>query len=70
LPLPVGAWISVWRPAEIAAQPSTWAGVGAANDAPNQSRTADAKASSGSAAVEVGRLDGGADEWATTGARV
>ena len=28
LPLPVGAWISVWWPVAIAAQPSAWAWVG------------------------------------------
>ena len=36
LPLPVGAWISVLRPALIAAQPCAWAGVGASNVASNQ----------------------------------
>ena len=40
LPLPVGAWISVWWPLAIAAQPSAWACVGAANELSNQARTA------------------------------
>src|SRR3954447_9318710 len=39
LPLPVGAWIRVWRPAAIAAQPPTWAGVGVSKALSNQART-------------------------------
>ena len=39
LPLPVGAWISVCRPAAIDAQPSAWAFVGASKVASNQART-------------------------------
>lgn len=48
LPLPVGAWMSVCRPAAIAAQPPTWAGVGRSNADPNHERTAGAKGASGS----------------------
>src|SRR6188474_2812889 len=40
LPLPVGAWMSVWRPVEIDAQPPTCAGVGASKADSNQARTA------------------------------
>ena len=40
MPLPVGAWIRVWRPVEIDAQPPTCAGVGASNADSNQARTA------------------------------
>ncbi len=40
LPLPVGARISVDSPRAIAGQPSVWGGVGAENDARNQSETA------------------------------
>ena len=48
LPLPVGAWIRVLRPALIAAQPCAWAGVGASNVASNQALTAGPKGASGS----------------------
>ena len=48
LPLPVGAWIRVWRPAAMLAQPSTWAGVGAAKAERNHSATAGPKGASGS----------------------
>ena len=45
------------NPAEMAAQPSVWAGVGASNVASNQARTAGLKGASGSAttAVPTGR---------------
>lgn len=39
LPEPVGARISVWSPAAMAGQPSSWAWVGAGNDEANQART-------------------------------
>ena len=39
LPEPVGARISVWSPAAMAGQPSSWALVGAGNDDENQART-------------------------------
>ena len=39
-PDPVGAWISVWSPEEIDAQPADWASVGAENDASNHARVA------------------------------
>ncbi len=48
LPLPVGAWMSVWWPPEMAAQPRAWASVGASKLAPNQSRTAGENGASGS----------------------
>ena len=48
LPLPVGAWMSVCRPLEIAAQPRAWASVGASKLARNQSRTAGENGASGS----------------------
>ena len=51
LPLPVGAWISVWRPPLIAAQPSSWAGVGSANVSANQVRVGSLNAASGSTCV-------------------
>src|SRR4029079_1704841 len=50
LPLPVGAWMSVWRPVEIDFQPPTCAGVGASNADSNQARTAGEKGASGSSA--------------------
>src|SRR4029079_5175031 len=68
LPLPVGAWIRVWRPVEMDAQPPTWAGVGASNDDSNQARTAGENGASGSTApgrlgavglLRVGRAEGG-----------
>ena len=40
LPLPVGARISVDSPRAMAGQPSVWGGVGASNEARNQSATA------------------------------
>ena len=46
----MGAWISVWRPVEIDAQPPTWAGVGVSNADSNQARTAGEKGASGSPA--------------------
>src|SRR3989304_2327002 len=49
LPLPVGAWISVWRPAAIAGQPPTWAGVCSANAPSNQARTGGEKGARGAA---------------------
>src|ERR1035437_580475 len=48
LPLPVGAWIRVWRPAVMLAQPPTWAGVGAAKAERNHSPTAGLNGSRGS----------------------
>src|ERR1035437_2990468 len=48
LPLPVGAWIRVCRPAAMLAQPPTWAGVGAAKAELNHSPTAGLKVSMGS----------------------
>ena len=48
LPLPVGAWIRVWRPAAMLAQPWAWAGVGAAKAERNHSATAGLKGASGS----------------------
>ena len=53
LPLPVGAWMSVCRPLEMAVQPPAWASVGASKRARNQSRTAGEKDASGSI---VGRI--------------
>src|SRR4029079_19370987 len=49
LPLPVGAWIRVWRPSLTAAQPSACAWVGTSNVASNQARTAGLNGASGSA---------------------
>src|SRR5664279_1515174 len=48
LPLPVGAWIRVWRPAVMLAQPPTWAGVGASKAERNHSPTAGLKGANGS----------------------
>ena len=48
LPLPVGAWMSVWWPSAIAVHPRSCAGVGAAKADRNQSLTGDANRSSGS----------------------
>src|SRR5882672_4757944 len=48
LPLPVGAWMSVWWPPAIAAQPSAWAFVGPSNVASNQARTGALNSASGS----------------------
>src|SRR5689334_13994870 len=59
LPLPVGAWISVCRPAEIAAQPSAWAGVGAAKELSNQARTAGENGASGSSPRASGAVEAG-----------
>ena len=47
LPDPVGAQMSVCSPAAMAGQPCAWAAVGAAKDAPNQSRVAGCEAASG-----------------------
>lgn len=46
LPDPVGARISVCRPAAMAGQPCSWAVVGAGNDELNQVRTGSEKRSS------------------------
>ena len=70
LPLPVGAWMSVWWPAAIATQPSAWACVGPSNVASNQARTGALNSANGSAtAVGTG---GGAVAGAVlaTGSRV
>jgi hypothetical protein len=40
LPEPVGAQISVWSPATMCGQPSTWGGVGDGNEDANHSATA------------------------------
>ena len=48
LPLPVGAWISVCRPAAMAAQPRAWASVGASKLVANHARTAGENGPSGS----------------------
>src|SRR5450759_100769 len=53
LPLPVGAWMRVWRPAAIAAQPPDWAGVGRSKTLSNQARTA---GENGASAVDVGSV--------------
>src|SRR5664280_2050626 len=49
LPLPVGAWRRTWPPSAIAAQPSTWAGVGAAKASRNQVATGGLNRARGSA---------------------
>jgi hypothetical protein len=64
LPLPVGAWMRVCRPRAIAAQPSTWACVGAANELSNQARTAGENGARGSPAAAAGSR-GGIDTVAT-----
>src|SRR5947207_9229780 len=55
LPLPVGAWMSVWWPAEMAAHPSACAFVGASKVASNQALTGALKGASGS--LVVGRIE-------------
>src|SRR5262245_42263954 len=54
LPLPVGAWMSVCRPAAISAQPPTCAGVGASNVDSNHARTAGLNAARASDGVDNG----------------
>src|SRR5512141_2978125 len=49
LPLPVGAWMSVWRPAAMLGQPSACAGVAAAKVERNHSATAGENGASGPA---------------------
>jgi len=51
LPEPVGARISVWRPAAIGGHPSRWALVGSANERRNQAATGAVKVRSGSVAT-------------------
>ena len=48
LPEPVGAWIRTCEPLAIAGQPSTCAGVGAANVRSNQARVPGEKTDNGS----------------------
>ena len=67
LPLPVGAWISVWWPAAMAAQPRAWASVGASKLASNHSRTGRENGARASAGTGPGL---GLDLVAVTGRRV
>ena len=72
MPEPVGAQISVCSPPAMTGQPCAWASVGAAKDAPNQSRVAGLKAARGSVNdVSIGPADErrrgtGAEYMATT----
>src|SRR5277367_6185233 len=75
LPDPVGAAISVWRPALMAGQASAWAGVGAAKLSANHPATAgwnrvgavagDDGAESASAPVRAAKVDPDS-EWRST----
>src|ERR1035437_688119 len=57
LPLPVGAWIRVWRPAAMLAQPSACDGVGAAKAERNHAATAGLKSASASPVSGAERVE-------------
>src|SRR2546423_11509809 len=62
LPEPVGAAISVSRPAAISAQPPAWGGVGpSGNRLPNQVRTAGGNSSSGAVTTGLSYMRSGLD---------
>jgi hypothetical protein len=59
--------MSVWWPLLIAAQPSAWAGVGAANELSNQARTAGENGASGSPVRVPGLGSSGGSVTVATG---
>ncbi len=65
LPLPVGAWIRVWRPAAILAQPPVCAGVGASKAERNHSATGAPNGASGSSREPAVLVSGGSEAAAT-----